>query len=82
MILVKSKRSACHEFYSSGGISVISHRHAVANNPLVQGYNPSKPESYLLYIDANVSLFQNNSLSTNLSHSCLFEFDSVLQMKS
>ena len=46
-------------FYSSGGISVISHRHAVANNPLLSGYDPSKPESHLLYIDANVSIFLN-----------------------
>jgi len=36
-----------------GGISVISHRHAVANNPLTS-FDPSKPESYLIYLDANV----------------------------
>lgn len=39
----------------SGGISVISHREAVANNPLLDGFDPSKPEAYILYIDANVS---------------------------
>ena len=37
-----------------GGISVISHRHAVANNPFTS-YDPTKPESYLMYLDANVS---------------------------
>ena len=42
-------------FYSLGGISVISHRHAVANNPLLDDFDPSKPESYIFYIDANVS---------------------------
>ena len=26
-----------------GGIATISHRHARANNPLVEGYDPSKP---------------------------------------
>ena len=42
-------------FSFPGGISVISHRHAVANNPLLKEFDPSKPESHLLYIDANVS---------------------------
>ncbi|KAL5249225.1 hypothetical protein ACHWQZ_G018174 [Mnemiopsis leidyi] len=36
-----------------GGISVISHRHAKANNPEIPNFDPSLPESYLLYIDAN-----------------------------
>ena len=36
-----------------GGISVISHRHAEANSPLMSSYDPSEPESHLLYIDAN-----------------------------
>ena len=36
-----------------GGISVISHRHAVANNPLTT-FDASRPESYLIYLDANV----------------------------
>lgn len=38
-----------------GGISVISHRHAEANSPMLSTYDLTKPESYLLYIDANVS---------------------------
>lgn len=37
-----------------GGVSVISHRHAVANNTMTS-YDPSRPESYLIYLDANVS---------------------------
>jgi hypothetical protein len=36
-----------------GGISMVSKRYAQANNPLVEGYDPSKLSSYLLYLDAN-----------------------------
>ena len=36
-----------------GGISMVSKRHARANNPLVEGYNPAKPTSYITYLDAN-----------------------------
>ena len=36
-----------------GGIATISNRHAVANNPLVEGYDSSKPTSYITYLDAN-----------------------------
>jgi hypothetical protein len=37
-----------------GGISCISHKHAVANNPLIPDtYDSSKPSSYILYIDMN-----------------------------
>ena len=36
-----------------GGISMISKRHAKANNYLVDGYNPEYPISYILYLDAN-----------------------------
>jgi len=36
-----------------GGIAIISHRHAVANNPLVEGYDDTKPTSYITYLDAN-----------------------------
>ncbi|NPA76340.1 MAG: hypothetical protein GXN93_01120 [Candidatus Diapherotrites archaeon] len=36
-----------------GGISMVSKRHARANNPLVEGYNPEKENSYILYLDAN-----------------------------
>ena len=36
-----------------GGISMVSKRHAKANNPLVTDYNESKPNSYIMYLDAN-----------------------------
>jgi len=36
-----------------GGIATISQRHAAANNPLVEGYDPTKPTSYITYLDAN-----------------------------
>jgi hypothetical protein len=36
-----------------GGISMISQRYAKANNPYVEEYDPSKPNNYLIYLDAN-----------------------------
>ena len=36
-----------------GGISMISNRYAHANNPLVAGYDPSKPKSWIKGLDAN-----------------------------
>ena len=36
-----------------GGISMVSKRYAKANNPLVLDYDPSKPNSYIMYLDAN-----------------------------
>ena len=36
-----------------GGISMISNRHAVANNPDVPNYDPSKPTNWLTYLDSN-----------------------------
>ena len=36
-----------------GGISVVSHRHAKANNPLVPDCDHNSPHSYLTYLDAN-----------------------------
>jgi len=36
-----------------GGISMVSKRHARANNPLVEGYDPSQPNSHIMYLDAN-----------------------------
>ena len=35
-----------------GGISMVSKRHAKANNPLVDGYDPEKPSSHIFYLDA------------------------------
>ncbi|KAK3757404.1 hypothetical protein RRG08_033172 [Elysia crispata] len=36
-----------------GGISMVSKRHARANNPAVEGYDPEKPNNHILYLDAN-----------------------------
>ena len=36
-----------------GGISMVSKRHAWANNPRVEGYDPEKPNSHIMYLDAN-----------------------------
>ena len=36
-----------------GGISMVSKRHAKANNPLVEGYDPTQPKNYITYLDAN-----------------------------
>ena len=36
-----------------GGISMVAKRHARANNPRVEGYNPEKPSNHILYLDAN-----------------------------
>ena len=36
-----------------GGVSMITKKHAVANNPLVEGYDATQPNNYLMYLDAN-----------------------------
>ncbi len=36
-----------------GGISMISHRYAKANNPEVPDYDASLPHAYIVYLDAN-----------------------------
>ena len=36
-----------------GGISMITHRYAEANNKYVKNRNPEKPSSYIIYKDAN-----------------------------
>ena len=36
-----------------GGISVVCHRNAKANNPLVLVYDYNTPHSYFTYLDAN-----------------------------
>ena len=36
-----------------GGISMVSKRYAKANNSQVPGYDPSKPNKYIMYLDAN-----------------------------
>ena len=36
-----------------GGISYISHRHGLANNKYMKGYDEKAPSKYLMYLDAN-----------------------------
>lgn len=36
-----------------GGISMISHRHAKANNKYIPDYDKNKPNSHVMYLDAN-----------------------------
>ncbi|KAL9976670.1 hypothetical protein ACROYT_G013996 [Oculina patagonica] len=36
-----------------GGISMVSKRYAKANNPYVEGFDPSQPKIYITYLDAN-----------------------------
>lgn len=36
-----------------GGISLITHRYAKANNKYLQDYDPEKPTSFIIYKDAN-----------------------------
>ena len=36
-----------------GGISMVSQRHAKANNPRVERYDPTQQTSYITYLDAN-----------------------------
>jgi len=36
-----------------GGISMVGKRYAKANNPLVEGYNPAEPTTYIQDLDAN-----------------------------
>ena len=36
-----------------GGISMITHRHSIANNKYMKNYDPSKESKYIMYLDAN-----------------------------
>ena len=36
-----------------GGISMVSHRYAKANNPYLEEHDSSKPNNYIMYLDAN-----------------------------
>ena len=41
------------ELGTRGGISVITHRYAKANNPYMKFYNPEIDTTYIIYLDAN-----------------------------
>jgi len=48
--------SEMYRFFESGirgGISVITHRFAKANNPYLPNYDSGKPNNYIFYMDAN-----------------------------
>ena len=51
-----------------GGLSQISHRYAKANNEHCPWYDPSKPKSHIVYIDAN-SLYPTTMSKFPLPHS-------------
>ena len=36
-----------------GGVSYISERYAKANNKYISDYDPTKPSTYIMYVDAN-----------------------------
>ena len=52
-LLLDSDQGLFIEKRIRGGISMISHRFAVANNPEVPDYDASKPTTWLQYLDAN-----------------------------
>ena len=35
------------------GVSMITKKHTVANNPLIEDFDASKPTNYLMYLDVN-----------------------------
>ena len=55
-----------------GGISMVSKRHAKANNPLVDGYDPEKPGSHIQYLPYRqpglclATNFQKSYVTSNL----------------
>ena len=46
-ILLMVERGIC------GGVSMITKRHSVINNKYMEDYDPSKPSTYISYLDAN-----------------------------
>ena len=52
-LFTDSEKSLFIENSIRGKISVVSHRHAKANNPIVPDYNRNSPHSYLTYLDSN-----------------------------
>lgn len=42
------------ESHIRGGVSMITQRHSVANNPLIsETFDENKPTNYILYMDCN-----------------------------
>ena len=73
-----------HLFFENsirGGISVVSHRHAKPNNPMVPNYNPDDVTSWLLYVGDNnlychvMSSFLTTSDFTFLTEDEISSFD-------
>ena len=56
-----------------GGIATISQRYARANNPLVEGYDRSKPNSWITYLDAN-NLYGNGNVGAVAKRKFLLPF--------
>ena len=52
-LLTDLEMHLCIERGMRGGISKASKRYAKANNPLIDGYHPSKEKKYIMYLDAN-----------------------------
>ena len=56
------------------GVSVISKRHAVANNQHLSDFDPSKPSNYLWYIDANNLYGKFIVLKIILLYKCILQY--------
>ena len=52
-LFTNSEMFLCIENAIRGGISVISHRHAKANNPIFPDYDLNSPHTFISYYDAN-----------------------------
>jgi hypothetical protein len=57
--LIRTSDHTDHDKYTfyergiCGGVSVVSHRYAKANNPGAAGYDLNKPNSNIMYLDSN-----------------------------
>jgi len=58
-----------------GGVSMITHRYAKANNQHLPDYDPTKPSEYLIYLDAN-NLY-GNAMVEKLPYSDFHWMDKV-----
>ena len=60
-----------------GGISVVSHRHVKANNPLVPEYDHNSSHSYLTYLDSNNLYGEGMSKALPIGHFTFLPEDEV-----